>query len=86
MSIYKVPKFLIIHLKRFNHRGNRYIIYGEKVKTPVKLFLIETINGQKYGLFGVVNHYGNLSMGHYTAFVKRDEGWFYADDSSFKRK
>lgn len=40
MQLYKVPKFLIVHLKRFNHRGdsgNRYIIYGEKVNTPIAL-------------------------------------------------
>jgi len=40
MSLYKLPEFLIIHLKRFNHRGdsgNRYIIYGEKVNTSIAL-------------------------------------------------
>lgn len=25
-------------------------------------------------------------MGHYTAFVKRSNEWYYADDSSFKRR
>lgn len=71
MSIYKVPKYLVLHLKRFNHRGNRYVIYGEKVRTPITLEQVEVINGQKYELFGVVNHYGSLSMGHYTAYVRR---------------
>jgi hypothetical protein len=28
MSLYQLPEYLIIHLKRFNHRGNRYVIYG----------------------------------------------------------
>jgi ubiquitin C-terminal hydrolase len=40
MSLYKLPDHLIVHLKRFNHRGdsgNRYIIYGEKVETPILL-------------------------------------------------
>ena len=40
MSLYSLPKYLIVHLKRFNHRGdsgNRYIIYGEKVTTPIAL-------------------------------------------------
>lgn len=86
MSVYRTAKYLILHLKRFNHSGNRYVIYGEKVKTPIKLKDYETINNKKYELFGVVNHYGNLNMGHYTAFVKREETWFYADDSSFKRR
>jgi hypothetical protein len=34
MSIYKTSKYLVIHLKRFNHRGNRFVIYGEKVRMP----------------------------------------------------
>ena len=40
MELYRTPKYLIVHLKRFNHRGdsgNRYIIYGEKVNTPIEL-------------------------------------------------
>lgn len=37
MEIYKTPEYLILHLKRFNHSGNRYVIYGEKVKTPINV-------------------------------------------------
>jgi ubiquitin C-terminal hydrolase len=40
MQLYRTPQYLIVHLKRFNHRGdsgNRYIIYGEKVNTPIAL-------------------------------------------------
>jgi ubiquitin C-terminal hydrolase len=86
MSVYKTAKYLVVHLKRFNHSGNRYIIYGEKVRTPIQLEKVEIINGEKYELFGVVNHFGSLSMGHYTAFVNREGEWYYADDSSFKRR
>lgn len=86
MSIYKTPKNLILHLKRFNHRGNRYVIYGEKVKTPVVLSPTETINGEVYELVGVVNHFGSLSFGHYTATVKREEQWMECDDSSVRRR
>ncbi|KAF9068637.1 hypothetical protein BDP27DRAFT_1327038 [Rhodocollybia butyracea] len=38
----------------------------------------------KYDLYGVTNHYGNLSSGHYTAFVASRGGWLYYDDSSVK--
>jgi ubiquitin C-terminal hydrolase len=38
------------------------------------------INGHPYELFGVVCHIGSLSMGHYTAFVKRENTWYFADD------
>lgn len=40
MELYRVPDNLIVHLKRFNHRGdsgNRFVIYGEKVSTPIAL-------------------------------------------------
>ena len=83
MSLYKLPDHLIIHLKRFNHRGdsgNRYIIYGEKVETPISLQEEEIINGCKYELIGCVNHIGSLMHGHYIASVKRD-GWYTYDDS-----
>jgi len=35
----------------------------------------------RYDLFGVTNHYGTLSSGHYTAFVASSGGWRYCDDS-----
>ena len=36
-----------------------------------------------YDCYGVVNHYGSSHFGHYTAFVKREDGWYCADDSNF---
>ncbi|KAL0574304.1 ubiquitin-specific protease doa4 [Marasmius crinis-equi] len=38
----------------------------------------------KYDLYGVTNHVGNLSSGHYTAFVGSRGGWMYCDDSVIK--
>jgi hypothetical protein len=87
MQLYRAPKTLIVHLKRFNHRGdsgNRFIIYGEKVNTPIALEEFETILGKRYELMGVVNHIGSLMYGHYTAMVKREE-WFNYDDSKCSR-
>jgi len=34
-----------------------------------------------YDLYGVTNHSGNLSNGHYTAFIASRGGWLYCDDS-----
>jgi len=39
----------------------------------------------KYDLFGVTNHYGTLSSGHYTAFISSASGWRYCDDSRITR-
>ncbi|KAL5633376.1 hypothetical protein ACGC1H_003762 [Rhizoctonia solani] len=35
----------------------------------------------KYELYGVANHFGSLSSGHYTSFVKSRGKWMYCDDS-----
>ncbi|KIY44947.1 cysteine proteinase, partial [Fistulina hepatica ATCC 64428] len=39
----------------------------------------------KYDLYGVTNHVGNLSSGHYTAFVASRGQWNYCDDSTIKQ-
>ncbi|KAF9466165.1 hypothetical protein BDZ94DRAFT_1188229 [Collybia nuda] len=38
----------------------------------------------RYDLYGVTNHFGNLSSGHYTASIASRGGWLYCDDSSVK--
>ncbi|KAI6164667.1 hypothetical protein EDD17DRAFT_1561941 [Pisolithus thermaeus] len=35
----------------------------------------------KYDLYGVTNHFGSLSNGHYTAFIASRGAWLYCDDS-----
>ena len=39
-----------------------------------------------YDLYGVVNHFGTMSGGHYTATIKneRTQEWLYYDDSSVR--
>lgn len=34
-----------------------------------------------YGLHGVVNHYGTIGAGHYTAYVRSGHDWLEYDDS-----
>ena len=36
----------------------------------------------KYDLFAVVNHFGSMQGGHYTAVVKAKGNWFEYNDSS----
>ncbi|KAH7105745.1 cysteine proteinase [Auriculariales sp. MPI-PUGE-AT-0066] len=35
----------------------------------------------RYDLYGVTNHYGTLTGGHYTAFIASRGGWLHCDDS-----
>ena len=92
LQIYKPPNYLIILIKRYNINkefGER--ITGEKNNTfisyPVNNFDIsEYIVGPekekaKYDLYGVIEHYGTLNQGHYTAICKNDGNWVSYNDS-----
>ena len=75
-DLWKMPKILVIHLKRFQF--NRYS--RDKIDTLVDFDEELEIGGFKYKLFAIDNHFGGLGGGHYTAFVKTYQ-WFNCDDS-----
>jgi hypothetical protein len=83
MSFWRLPRVLIIHLKRFKQ------LQGVKVKdNQMVLFEIEGLvvrsNEEEavYDLFAVSNHYGDMNFGHYTAFALNhlNATWFEFDD------
>nr|XP_056722057.1 inactive ubiquitin carboxyl-terminal hydrolase 50 [Euleptes europaea] len=88
-SIAKAPRVVIFHLKRFDCQGS----YKKKLKTDIyyplnNLDLSPYIyplfrKNPKYSLFAVVNHFGDLDGGHYTAFCKHtgSQNWYNFDDS-----
>ena len=94
LQIYKSPIYLIVQIKRFNINkkyGCETIFNGEKNNTfvsyPIKDFnLSEYIvgpekNNIKYDLYGVIQHFGSLNGGHYTAICKNDNNWVIYNDS-----
>jgi len=90
-SIWRAPKILVIHLKRFSYRGRSFRErLDHLIDFPFKdLEMGPYIEGPKdcetkYDLFAVSNHYGSLGGGHYTAFAKGrdDDTWYQFDDSS----
>jgi ubiquitin C-terminal hydrolase len=60
------------------------LIGVEKIETSVNLKDKETINGVEYELFGVVNHFGSMTFGHYIAYVKKND-WVTYDDEKVKK-
>ncbi|CAD8191626.1 unnamed protein product [Paramecium pentaurelia] len=81
MSLQKLPDQLIIQLKRFQydeHKGfqknNILVTYPEAI----------TINQIDYELYGVVQHFGGLDNGHYTAYGRRQKKWIEFNDDSTK--
>jgi len=99
MEIWKTPDILIMHLKRFKTSrvssiGSYYFSSGSKkitelVDFPIKgldmsSYVLSPENGSNiYDLYGVVNHYGSLGGGHYTAYAKNkfDGKWHDFNDS-----
>ncbi|KAG1679602.1 Ubiquitin carboxyl-terminal hydrolase 8 [Nymphon striatum] len=87
IDICKLPKILVIHLKRFSYEG----MWRRKLQThvdfPFSNFNIVTSSPDPDGhhlfdLYGVSNHYGTLEGGHYTAFCKNNvkDKWYKYDD------
>ena len=99
MEVWKTPDILIIHLKRFKTSrvssiGSFYYSTGSKkitaqVDFPItgldmSNYVLSDENGSCiYDLYGVVNHYGGLGGGHYTAYAKNkfDGKWYDFNDS-----
>ncbi|CAG9322577.1 unnamed protein product [Blepharisma stoltei] len=87
MDIFKLPKILIIHLKRFKQVGHYNSKNSKKVEFPMeeldmgKYALADT---GIYDLYAVSNHYGALGGGHYTAYCRNyfDKKWYHFDDNS----
>jgi len=73
-QIYKLPKVLVILIKRFNNNS-------VKLENPVNILPELNINNNSYKLKSVGNHFGNYHGGHYTAATLTDK-WRYYDDIS----
>ena len=87
LGFWNFPKILVITLKRFSPDGTRKI--GNLITFPVKnLDLSKYVKGYNpqqyvYDLFGICNHMGGVSGGHYTAFVKNStDKWLHYNDQS----
>lgn len=88
-DIWTLPKILVLHFKRFS-----YSRHGGKLDTPVGFplkdlcissYVINPAQRQvSYDLIGVINHYGSMSGGHYTAYCRnKDTGsWFCFNDNT----
>lgn len=78
MNLHVLPSLLLIQLKRFEFNS-----WGGSRKLTRLVTYPETLemNNQSFELYGVVEHFGGLFSGHYTARVKWDGKWYNLDDS-----
>lgn len=86
ITFWSFPKVLIITLKRYSPDGrfkNGALIDFPLYNLDLSRYVVGyRANSYKYQLFGVANHMGGISGGHYTAFVNTDNNWFCFNDSS----
>ena len=85
-KLFKLPKILIIQLKRF--RVNNYGIINQKINKKIEYPIDLEINNNNYKLFGVNNHhsighFNSINFGHYTSNVinRFDNKWYTFDDA-----
>ena len=81
IQLWKLPKKLIIVLKRYSPKGSKIIT---KVSFDEQLLIKETGSSdiKKYGLKGIINHIGDTAFGHYYSFIKKEDKWISIDDES----
>ncbi len=95
MDIFRLPRILVVHLKRFKSKIiSNYLSQGKIqnfVDYPVREFdvtrFVKANDGAQkyvYDLFAVSNHYGGLQGGHYTATCYNPvaKEWVECDDES----
>lgn len=79
------PKILVVVFKRFSANGQ--VKNGAFLQFPIdnlnlsKYVVGYNPNSYLYELFGVCNHLGGVSGGHYTSFGKRGNAWFHYNDT-----
>jgi len=86
MTLWRMPKILIICFKRFS-----FSMYSQKINIPIN-FPLDNLNlnkyvegydkyEAKYNAFGIINHTGGIGGGHYYAYCKYvDNNWYEFND------
>ena len=84
----KIPRMLVLFLKRFNHDGSEKNTTEIKYELTFQLkkeYFLTPDQIQKepiYNLVSVVKHSGGVDGGHYIAYGKRDESWYKFDGTT----
>ena len=90
LSIYYLPRLLIVCIKRFSGSGSCYTKNSEMISFPLENLDMEKYicdhapdkHYSKYDLFAVSQHFGGTEGGHYTAICKNLDGkWYDYDDT-----
>ena len=90
LDLWIAPPIFIVHLKRFMNTNGKRSKINSLIDFPVTGLNLSDFIGNKtgsrthlYNLYGVANHHGSLSRGHYTAFARnqRTGKWYNFNDT-----
>ena len=86
ISIFRLPKVLVLQVKRFQVNAFSRTRLNTEVRMREELSLRGFINdrcesSKTYVLKGISHHTGTLYFGHYIAECKEDSTWYCFDDS-----
>jgi ubiquitin C-terminal hydrolase len=95
VAVWRFPKYLVVHLKRFGHDGRKIHtplaplpLQGEAAVSFDSFFSEETperSGGCSYKVVSIVDHHGHSMAGHYTVQARSTEDttkWHLFDDES----
>jgi len=85
ISLNRLPKVLIIVLKRYTFTGTKIlteVVYNNSLQIK------ESVSGEikKYTLTSIINHTGDLYNGHYTNYICINDMWLFVDDEHVSPK
>ena len=93
LEVFRPPPVLIIQLKRFKQVGAQRRKMQATVEYPINNLDLSDLIGNEdfmkqlrigcvYDLYGIINHYGSLTYGHYVSIVRNpyENKWYKYDD------
>ena len=86
LDIERIPKYLVIVLKRFKYTlmhmdKIEYLINFPTEHLNLKDYTSQKKLTQNYDLYGIINHIGTITGGHYYSIIKPKNTWMRFDDS-----
>lgn len=70
-------------IESYNIKKEEFMDDNNKVLLGRELTMYESTGKPLvYNLYGIINHYGSMNFGHYTAYCKNENNWYCYDDSN----
>jgi len=86
-TLYRLPKILVVHLKRFSGSERTRQKMSSVVNFPLSGLSLsrytDSVTSSSYSCYAISNHSGTLYSGHYTAYAKHPQSgqWHLYNDA-----